>query len=1173
MATVVAELAGRLTLDAKQFLAAIERAKKAQQSLSASLGKAAKDSGAVQVKAAKDSEAAILKAAQSRYAASKKLADQHRNMRIKAAQAAAAAEKKASQNAHKAIQSSIGRMQRNESNVIIASQKRKVAAAEKAAKEQIAAANRVAKEQASAANKAAKEAERTARLIAKAAEKAYKDEAAAVQRAAKQEIADRTRVAKEAYRLAQQTARAKEKAAKEEAAAVSRVMKQESADRAKASRDAESAMQSTQRSLMILGAAILGVGVKSFKMFADFESSITKMAALAGQSKDDLAVLTEGAMGISSEAARGPKEIADALYYVTSSGYDAASALSVVDMTAKAATSGLGDTATITSAVVSVLNAYGMEASSAASVTDQLTAAVRYGSMEADELAPSLGRVTPIASRLGVTFDELAGYMSVLSLAGLNSAESSTALKSAFTQIISPSHAALGVLEALETSFGGLSTSQDELVSAVGDKGLLPVLRELWDSVGGNISQFQLFFPEVRGLAGALSLLGQDAEKVDTIMSGVHDSTGVVDDAFEIMAETSAYKLQQAIVAIQQAAIELGGRLAPVVSYLVDGVKAFADAWKAIPEAMKSALGGVAGIVGIAVAIAGVTFAITKTILAIKEMAVAFKLLAVGNPVLMGMVAITTVLTALFIKGAQARSKQAEAEREYADALALSSTESFESIRATQMAILNESDLLNTLVKVQGSLGIGSTGADLWTRAIMGSTEAAKQLRAGILSIIEARQKEMQYTDSAGKAYEADDFLDTDSLARLYAVNDAGLKNALELYDQLAESTDTASGGAKLYATEVAVGLRDVEEAHRKLNEQLDDGVISQAQYDAGMEAATVSAGDFVQVSEAVAKVGLTEDDLGIRSINAVKEALDAASTSTQNFVDKFTYAFGGPMEKALKAIDVRDAVTDLRELLEVGKDETAPTADEIFGGYADAFSSIQDFSGAAGASNEEVAYMVALLTQATEEAGATETEVLKIFGTFLDLKNLGDLDPFINDKGMIDYNALMQAVKDKLVDVDNLGIADKEANVKVKYATQIMPTPWDTNADGQPDSLENAFKILPTPWDLNADNVPDWKQGRILGKAVGGPVSKGQPYLVGERGPELFTPGASGNIMTASSTRAVMSQGATRSGIGGGGGSAINIYVAGSVIAEKDLVRRVKDEIISLQRRGFVVA
>jgi hypothetical protein len=35
-----------------------------------------------------------------------------------------------------------------------------------------------------------------------------------------------------------------------------------------------------------------------------------------------------------------------------------------------------------------------------------------------------------------------------------------------------------------------------------------------------------------------------------------------------------------------------------------------------------------------------------------------------------------------------------------------------------------------------------------------------------------------------------------------------------------------------------------------------------------------------------------------------------------------------------------------------------------------------------------------------------------------------------------------------------------------------------------------------------------------LTGMAMGGPVSAGTPYMVGESGPELFVPGASGSIV-----------------------------------------------------------
>lgn len=57
-------------------------------------------------------------------------------------------------------------------------------------------------------------------------------------------------------------------------------------------------------------------------------------------------------------------------------------------------------------------------------------------------------------------------------------------------------------------------------------------------------------------------------------------------------------------------------------------------------------------------------------------------------------------------------------------------------------------------------------------------------------------------------------------------------------------------------------------------------------------------------------------------------------------------------------------------------------------------------------------------------------------------------------------------------------------------------------------------------------------------GRAAGGPVSGGTTYLVGERGPELFTPSGSGNIIP-------------NHRLGGGGGAVMNITVNGAIDPE----------------------
>ena len=59
---------------------------------------------------------------------------------------------------------------------------------------------------------------------------------------------------------------------------------------------------------------------------------------------------------------------------------------------------------------------------------------------------------------------------------------------------------------------------------------------------------------------------------------------------------------------------------------------------------------------------------------------------------------------------------------------------------------------------------------------------------------------------------------------------------------------------------------------------------------------------------------------------------------------------------------------------------------------------------------------------------------------------------------------------------------------------------------------------------------------GGSMGRALGGPVSRNQPYLVGERGPEMFVPGAQGNIVP-------------NNAMGGGASVTVNVDASGSSV------------------------
>jgi hypothetical protein len=83
-------------------------------------------------------------------------------------------------------------------------------------------------------------------------------------------------------------------------------------------------------------------------------------------------------------------------------------------------------------------------------------------------------------------------------------------------------------------------------------------------------------------------------------------------------------------------------------------------------------------------------------------------------------------------------------------------------------------------------------------------------------------------------------------------------------------------------------------------------------------------------------------------------------------------------------------------------------------------------------------------------------------------------------------------------------------------------------------------------------------------GRALGGPVKAGTSYLVGEKGPELFTPGMSGNI--------------TPNGAGGGNSVVVNVNVEGGTRVQDDrgagalgsaIAAAVRSELLNQKRPG----
>lgn len=313
------------------------------------------------------------------------------------------------------------------------------------------------------------------------------------------------------------------------------------------------------KAALAFGAVGLAAAGAAVKLSVDFQSSMQKISGLVGVSQKQVDQWSHQILGLSTTLPQSPKELANAMYFITSAGIKASDAMGVLTASAKASAAGLGDTATVADAVTSAVNAYGIKNLSAASATDIMVNAVKVGKIEADQLAGTMGRVIPVASQMGVSFDQAAAAMASMSTIGMDADEAATSLQAILSGLLKPSQQGAKALQSVGLSFSGLRAE-------IKEKGLYAALMTVKTAFNGNDAALAQVIPNVRALRGFLSLTGNQAGATKQIFNDLAKSTGATNTAFKVASQTTEFKMKVALSSLQASAINLGSVMLPIVS-------------------------------------------------------------------------------------------------------------------------------------------------------------------------------------------------------------------------------------------------------------------------------------------------------------------------------------------------------------------------------------------------------------------------------------------------------------------------------------------------------------------------------------------------------------------------------------------------------------------------------
>ena len=356
---------------------------------------------------------------------------------------------------------------------------------------------------------------------------------------------------------------------------------------------------------------------------AEFEKRlylIGTVTAKSGQSIDEsrksFREYHDELLRVSAEVGKAPAELAEASFELASSGFEKASEnMQILAVAAKAAVAGVTDTKIATSALISVLNSYTMQASEVNHVNDVMFQTVRYGIVQYNDLARYIGNVAPIAASAGISFEEVSASLASITKAGLNASKSTIGLRGAILKLLNNTEKGTETL----ANYGIEVTA-----ASLAEKGLIATMREINTAIGGDTDVWAKIISDNRALTATLALMRNNGEEAVDFLRKMKDASagaGAGTEAFLTVAQSFDHTMAKLRAEWGRFIITLGEQYLPIITAVAESTQQFLRTLNNLPDPLKNSA---ALLLGLVAAGAGIN-AIVNTIKLAREGLIAYR--------------------------------------------------------------------------------------------------------------------------------------------------------------------------------------------------------------------------------------------------------------------------------------------------------------------------------------------------------------------------------------------------------------------------------------------------------------------------------------------------------------------------------------------------------------------
>nr|WP_047937721.1 phage tail tape measure protein [Enterococcus faecium] len=367
---------------------------------------------------------------------------------------------------------------------------------------------------------------------------------------------------------------------------------------------------------------LIGVGVAAAKVGGDFEEQMSRVKAISGATGDTFEQMKQQAIDLGAKTAFSAKESAAGMENLASAGFSAQEIMKAMPgLLDLAAVSG-GDVALASENTATALRGFGLEASEAGHVADVFARAAADTNAEVGDMGEALKYVAPVANSMGISLEETAAAIGIMSDAGIKGSQAGTTLRGALSRLARPTKAMQDTMDNLGVSFYDADGKMKPLKTQV------ELLKKAFEGLTPEQQQNALVtLYGQESLSGMMALIDKGPDSLGKLTKSLKDSDGAADDMARTMQDNMNSSIEQMFGAFESAAIVIQKILAPSIKKVADAISGLVEKFVSAPESTQKL---VVAIGAIAIAIGPVLYALGMLVKAFQTMKVGLGVLGNG---------------------------------------------------------------------------------------------------------------------------------------------------------------------------------------------------------------------------------------------------------------------------------------------------------------------------------------------------------------------------------------------------------------------------------------------------------------------------------------------------------------------------------------------------------------